>query len=144
MRPCPLKIYFPRLNNEVVKLEFDDKCPNSEDDCQDEDVLISEVIDENDIMEEDWLINNKVPQISIQPENKLDENEYKLFKQVIAHICDLFAYNIDDLKVCNIGVHSIKLTDEEPIRQHPYKGWVQILCKNFNQKLKYLPINGFW
>ena len=86
-----------------------------------EDILISEVIDENDLIEDDWPLNGSNPNISINPADKLNENEYKLFRKSLGYTCDLFAYSIKDLKLCNKGKHIIKLSENTPIRQNPYR-----------------------
>ncbi|CAF1074970.1 unnamed protein product [Brachionus calyciflorus] len=98
--PLKRSLTFP---SDKIDLEFNDN--DVQEDLYDEvaEIFVSEATDEQDIIEDDWPIADTSSCIRINAEHKLEEKEYKLFRQSLGYVSDLFAYSARDLKTCNKG-----------------------------------------
>ena len=91
---------------------------------QQDEVLVSEVIDSYDLTEESYwepMTAQEIKELAITPGAAITESQRKLFTNTINNLKPLFAVSVADLKSCNIGKHVIRTKDVNPIYSPPYR-----------------------
>ena len=109
--PAEKILKFP---SEKIDLNHDERME------REEDVMVSEVVDEPDIAEElCWESESK--ELEVQPELKLLKKDRVRFNLVMKNMIEIFAYDVRDLKTCNVGKHRIRTLNIPPIYVPPYR-----------------------
>ena len=89
-----------------------------------DEVLISEIVDSDDLSEEtNWepLTKEELDNLKIKPTAELTKEQLSKFNAAIKGLTPMFAVAVADLESCNIGKHTIRTMDVEPIYSPPYR-----------------------
>ena len=102
------------FNGENIHLETDISLPS------DDSILLADFQAEDIEEEMCWgLQTKKQKNAKPIPQIKLSKEDLAKFNKVIGKMEELFAYDISDLKTCNVGKHVIRTIDCPPVFTPP-------------------------
>lgn len=94
---------------------------HSQDDSDEDDILLTDVLADEDESLDALTHFEEVTEIKIIPEEKLSPNQVKQFRDLFQGKLDVFAKKISDLKTCKIGSHQIRTTEGPPVYTPAYR-----------------------